>query len=92
MKVWMDFIGWLGAICFLVSYGLLISGKWKPDDLKYHLANVLGAVLLCINTWYDSSFPSVMINAIWGLIAVYGIKKSSQGKIKKNSYYKGVVE
>ncbi|MFC3417843.1 CBU_0592 family membrane protein [Algoriphagus hitonicola] len=92
MKIWMDLLGWLGAFCFLVSYGLLIGGKWKSNDLKYHLANVLGAVLLCINTWYDSSFPSVMINAIWGLIAVYGIKKSNFEYTKKGRFGTGNVE
>lgn len=73
MKFWMDSAGWLGAALFLVSYALLVSGKWKSDQKRYHLANLFGAVLVCLNTWYDSSFPSVFVNGIWGMIAVYGM-------------------
>ncbi|WP_439487443.1 CBU_0592 family membrane protein [Algoriphagus sp.] len=73
MKFWMDSAGWLGATLFLVSYALLVAGKWKPDQKRYHLANLFGAVLVCLNTWYDSSFPSVFVNGIWGMIAVYGM-------------------
>jgi hypothetical protein len=73
LKFWMDGLGWLGAFCFLVSYYLMVIKKWKPTSFKYHFANLLGAVLLVVNTLYDSSFPSVFINGCWVGIALLGI-------------------
>lgn len=74
MKFWMDLAGWLGASLFLVSYGLLILKRWKSNQTKYHLCNVFGAILLCMNTWYDGSYPSVAINLVWGMIAIHGYR------------------
>lgn len=81
MKIWIDLAGWLGAALFLISYGLLVSKRWRSDQARFHLANFLGALLICLNTWYDSSFPSVFINGVWGMIALYGLKKD-RSKVK----------
>lgn len=82
MKFWMDSFGWLGALCFLVSYFLLITKKWESTSFKYHIANILGAVLLVFNTIHDASFPSVFINGCWGLIAIYGLIEDREKKDK----------
>ncbi|MCH7412082.1 hypothetical protein MM213_01195 [Belliella sp. R4-6] len=81
MKFWMDSFGWLGALCFLVSYFLLITKKWESTSYKYHISNILGAVFLVLNTLHDASFPSVFINACWGAIAVYGMMVDRKKKL-----------
>ena len=53
----------------------LVLEIWKSSSSIYHIFNILGAVLLTLNTWYDASFPSAFINAIWGKIAFYGLWK-----------------
>lgn len=73
MKMWIDLLGWVGAALFLISYGLLVGKKWRSNEARYHLANILGAILICINTWFDASYPSVFINGVWGAIAFYGL-------------------
>lgn len=69
----MAVIGWAGAICFIVAYLLLIIKKWKATSFTYHLLNIIGGVMLTINTLYDASFPSAFINFVWALIAAYGM-------------------
>ncbi len=72
-KLVMDLLGWTGAMCFLISYFLLITKRWQADSYRYHFSNLLGGLLLVVNTFYDSSFPSVFINGSWAGIAILGI-------------------
>lgn len=69
----MDLLGWVGALCFLLAYLLLILKRWQATSFFYHLCNILGGVLLTINTLYDASFPSAFINLVWAVIAAYGM-------------------
>ncbi|MCH7410325.1 hypothetical protein MM239_13035 [Belliella sp. DSM 111904] len=85
VKFWMDSLGWLGALCFLISYFLLITKKWKSNSMRYHFANLLGAILLVVNTYYDASFPSVFINGAWGIIALLGMKMDWQNAKHESS-------
>ncbi|KEO72701.1 CBU_0592 family membrane protein [Anditalea andensis] len=73
LKFWMDGFGWLGALCFLASYYLLVTKKWKSTSYRYHIANLIGAVFLLTNTLYDVSYPSVFINGCWAGIALIGM-------------------
>ncbi|ERM81785.1 hypothetical protein P872_19210 [Rhodonellum psychrophilum GCM71 = DSM 17998] len=85
LKFWMDGLGWLGAVCFLASYYLLITKKWKSSSFKYHLANLLGALFLVVNTLYDTSFPSVFINLCWAAMAVLGMVVDRKSGLEKNN-------
>ena len=71
----MEVIGWLGALAFLLSYFFLISGKWSSTSFIYHLFNILGGVMLTVNTIYYRSFSAAFINLAWALIAAYGVYK-----------------
>ena len=74
-KIFMDSLGWIGAMFFIVSYFFLVMEVWKSSSSIYHIFNILGAILLTLNTLYDASLPSVFINVIWGGIAFYGLWK-----------------
>lgn len=34
----------MGALCFLASYYLLVTKKWKSTSYRYLIANLIGAV------------------------------------------------
>ncbi|MGB3618875.1 MAG: hypothetical protein WBA12_12210 [Catalinimonas sp.] len=70
---WVAALGWVGALLFLVSYFLLITGRWASTDVRYHVCNLLGGALLTVNTLYDGSLPAAFINGAWALIAVWGL-------------------
>lgn len=72
---YIEALGWAGALFFLVSYALLVKGYWKSTRLIYHIFNLLGSILLVVNTLYFGSWSATFINAAWGLIALYGIIK-----------------
>lgn len=65
-----DIIGWAGAIVFLVSYALVSAGRLDAQGYWYQGANLLGAVLLTINTLWHGALPSVALNLFWGAVAI----------------------
>jgi hypothetical protein len=67
--VFIDAIGWIGAVLVLLAYGLL-SIKWMEGDwLSYQALNAAGAIMLVINSYYLGAYPSVGVNAAWVGIA-----------------------
>jgi hypothetical protein len=69
--IFIDAIGWIGALLVLVAYGLL-SIKWMDGNaFSYQLLNAAGAIMLVINSYYLGAYPSVGVNAAWvGIAAI----------------------
>ncbi len=70
-----DLLGWLGAACVLVAYGLVSSGRVGGRAPLYQVPNAIGSVLLTVNTYYYHAYPSSFVNVLWLGIAVYALKK-----------------
>jgi len=68
-----DICGWIGAICVLVAYFLISTGRFQKENRYYHLLNLLGAILLVFNTLYLGAYPSAFVNVIWSFIAFAGM-------------------
>ena len=66
-------LGWLGTICYLLAYLLLVLKKIKPEGLIFHMLNILGGVGLVLNAIKLKDYPNVAVNMAWGLIAAYAI-------------------
>ncbi len=78
----MQFIGWLGAVLFIVAYLLLSLQLISAKRNLYHVLNVLGAVCLVINAWSLRDNPNIVVNAVWGLIALLAIYRRRAEKKK----------
>lgn len=72
--LWMNSIypilGWAGALAYLLAYLLLSVNKINSQQLIYHALNVIGALGLTINSLYYADLPNVVVNFLWGLIAI----------------------
>lgn len=71
----MEGVGWLGAFVLILAYGLISSGKIKPDSLGYQLLNISGGCFLVVNTFYHRAIPSLIVNLIWIIIGVFALRK-----------------
>ncbi len=69
-------IGWLGVLLFVLSYLLLSLGKLKAEKPTYHWLNFLGALCLVINAVAIKDNPTIVVNTIWGLIAIFTVFKN----------------
>lgn len=57
----------------IAAYFLVSSGKIKSHAASYQLMNLLGAVFLGINVFYQRAWPAVAFEALWILIAIYAL-------------------
>lgn len=79
----MAFLGWIGAILLLSAYFLLIHKNLTSRSSIYQWMNILGALLLAVNTLKLKAYPSFSINIAWILIGLYGIFHISKNRKSK---------
>lgn len=72
---WYDVLGTLGVGVIVVTYLLLQLGRIKSNQLVYSLLNGLGAAFILISLYYEFNLPSVIVEAFWLVISIFGILK-----------------
>jgi len=68
-----DIVGWVGAGLLLLAYFLLIHKDLTSRSRMYQWMNIIGALLLSVNTFYIGAYPSFVTNFLWFLVGLYGI-------------------
>jgi hypothetical protein len=82
MGILIEVLGWIASVLIVGSYALNITGKLPASSKTYVLANIIGGVFFVVNTYYHKAYPSMFVNVIWVIIAIYMIsKKKSNSKI-----------
>ena len=71
-------IGILGMLFILIGFILDEFYKnWQQDTIRYNLVNVLGAGLLIYYAFTLDSWPFMILNGVWFLIAGFKLIKIS---------------
>jgi len=73
--VLIDILGWIGAIALLVAYALISAKRVAGDSTGYQLLNLVGSILLILNTLYYGAYPSSFLNLFWIAVALYALRK-----------------
>jgi len=81
--LFIEIIGWFGAVLILLAFFLLTHHDLTSRSKLYQGMNLVGAVLLAINLYFNRAFPSFAINIAWFFIAIYGFYKIYKKKSKK---------
>ena len=81
MNILIEMMGWIASVLIVGSYALNITGKLPASSKIYVLANIIGGIFFVVNTYYHHAYPSMFVNVIWVIIAIYMISK----KKKKNN-------
>jgi len=68
-----DLMGWVGAFLLLLAYFLLIHKNLNSRSKMYQWMNIIGSLMLGINTLIIKAYPSFITNIIWFLVGLYGI-------------------
>lgn len=74
----LEIIGWLGTGLILIAYFLVSIKKIEPPSKTYQLLNLFGAIGVGANSLVHHALPSVGINIVWMLIAVYALIRSTK--------------
>ncbi len=72
-KIIMDFstsIGALGALLLLIAFILNETHLWSENERRYDAMNLIGAALLVVYAWLIRSYPFLVLNAVWALVAL----------------------
>lgn len=73
MDVLITTLGWIGSLLVIGAYALNSYQKIKSDSLVFQLLNLVGGILLIINSVYKEAYPFTFINSVWVLIAIPAI-------------------
>ncbi|MEW5897402.1 MAG: hypothetical protein AB1668_06930, partial [Nanoarchaeota archaeon] len=62
--------GIAGMLCILTAFVLdEFFNKWSRDTVKYNLMNIVGSGLLIYYAYTLASWPFIILNSVWMLVA-----------------------
>jgi hypothetical protein len=78
MAFLIDLFGWIGAAALLAAYWMVSTRRTDGAAMSYQALNLIGSVLVLVNSLYYGAFPSVAVNAVWIVIGAYAISLASR--------------
>ncbi|UZW55841.1 hypothetical protein NUH86_03320 [Sphingobium sp. JS3065] len=81
MTIFVEFMGWLGAILVLCAYVLVSTGRLSGASAAFQWMNALGAAFFVLNTGWHGAIPSMVLNIIWsgvGFVALWRIRRAAR--------------
>ena len=82
-KIIVDSLGWIGSILLIAGYWLNSRGEINAQSLIYQLLNLIGGILLIVNTVYYGAYPSSAVNIVWVFIGGFYLMKIKKEKKSK---------
>jgi len=74
-----DIIASIGVIILLVAFLLNLYKKLSADSKVYSLLNLIGAGICCFASWMVSFYPFVILEGVWGFVALVSLFKVPRG-------------
>ena len=81
---YIEILGWIASVLIVGSYALNITGKLSASSKTYVLANIIGGIFFVVNTYFHKAYPSMFVNVIWVIIAIYMISKKKKNNAKND--------
>jgi len=73
MTLFVEIVGWTGAVLVLVAYILVSMGKLTGSSPAFQWMNALGSGFFVLNTWWHGAIPSMVLNIIWSGIGFFAL-------------------
>lgn len=70
MELVIEVAGWIAAAVLLLAYALLSRGRLNGRGARYQALNVVGSLLVGLNSLLHQAWPSVSVNVVWLLIGL----------------------
>ncbi|GAB5486763.1 MAG: hypothetical protein Pars2KO_03330 [Parasphingorhabdus sp.] len=81
---WANVIGILGSALIVSAYAYNVYAK-SVDPFIYNGTNLIGAVLLTLSLLVHFNLASLLLEIVWIAIALGGLWKAYQNKVKEPS-------
>ena len=72
-KLFIEICGWSGTLLIVAAYYFVSVKRLNVSDSKYQLMNIAGATGLGINVFYKEAWPALVLEIVWGSIALYAL-------------------
>ena len=66
-------LGVIGALLLLFGFFRVNNGRWSNKSFWYELDNLIGATLIIVYQIHYHAFVTVIVNAIWAVVAFAGL-------------------
>ncbi len=73
-----DIAGWVGTVLILLAYFLNVKSRVMATSPLFLWLNLLGACLIAINTYTLHAYAPMVLNVVWGVVALYGLIKRAR--------------
>jgi hypothetical protein len=67
--------GFIGVALIVVAYFANQQGWLRSDNWRFPAANLAGSLLILVSLTQAWNLPSVVIEAIWSSISLYGLAR-----------------
>lgn len=85
MDISLEIIGILGGLLFLLGFLQVATNRWNGRSFWYEICNLIGALLLGFYSFQKNAYTNIVLNLIWGTVAMYSIKNIfERHKIRKS--------
>jgi hypothetical protein len=72
-------VGFVGMGCIIFAYAYA-TAKAAPDPFVQHGVNLAGAALLTVSLLVNMNVPSLVLEAFWAAIAIWGLVKAFRAR------------
>ena len=69
----MEIVGWLGAFLVLLAFSLNVANYTNSSSLLFLMLNMIGALLLVINSFSNGAYHFTLLNSVWFVVALTGL-------------------
>ena len=76
-------IGFVGMACIIGAY-FYLTAKDEPNPFILHGTNLVGAALLTVSLLVHTNWPSLVLEAFWAAIAIWGLWKAVKSRKAKS--------
>ncbi|OGY64516.1 MAG: hypothetical protein A3I24_04065 [Candidatus Harrisonbacteria bacterium RIFCSPLOWO2_02_FULL_41_13b] len=73
MEIIIQTLGWIGAALIVVAYFLVSRQYLSSQSRIYQFFNLLGAMGVGVNVFYQEAWPAVALQIVWGVIAIVSL-------------------
>ncbi len=71
IELLINIAGWAGSFLLILAYYLNSKNWFTAQSFWYQMANLVGSLLLIVNTIYFGAYPSAFVNIVWVFIGFY---------------------
>ena len=70
-----NIIGFIGMALIVAAYAYVTASK-APNPYLLHGLNLVGAGLLILSLTVNRNLPSMVLESVWAVVAVFGLGKA----------------